>query len=58
MNGVAKPVYTIQQTPKGEWRVTKGALSYLFPSEEAALKCMEIMVKGIIKNYDKDGKLI
>lgn len=52
---MTKPIYTIQQTPKGEWRVTKGALSYVFPTEPEALKCMYRMINNTVKSYDKDG---
>lgn len=57
MNGVPKPVYTIQETPKGEWHLKKGGFSYgLFPTEQAAIDGMERVIRHVIKEYDEKGK--
>lgn len=53
-----KHVYKIQETPQGEWRLTKGLLSYLFKSEPEAEKAMDRMVRNNVTYYDKDGKQV
>lgn len=58
MNGIAKPVYTIQEIPNGQWRLSKGAITCLFPTEEEALKGMARLIRSKVQGYDKDGKLI
>lgn len=53
-----KHVYKIQETPQGEWRLTRGTLSYVFKNESEAQKAMDRMVKNNVYYYDVNGKEI
>ena len=56
MNGILKPTYKIQQNPKGEWMLTKGAVRFAFDSEEAAIAAMKLWINTKVNNYDAEGK--
>lgn len=56
MNGSPKPVFKIQQTPKGEWHLKRGMFSYgLFETHDKAIEGMMRVINNTIYEYNKDG---